>query len=142
MTERQLIERHSSDPACAKCHVRVDPFGFALEGYDAIGRSRVREALGLAVQTSTTLPDGTQVAGMEELRRYLAENRKEEFIRQFNRKLMGYALGRSVQLSDESVLDSLRQHQRASGDKISDTIVQIVLSPPFRKIRGREALTR
>nr|MCU0709318.1 DUF1592 domain-containing protein [Pirellula sp.] len=64
MTERQLIERHSSDPACAKCHVRVDPFGFALEGYDAIGRSRVREALGLAVQTSTTLPDGTQVAGM------------------------------------------------------------------------------
>jgi hypothetical protein len=142
MTERQLIERHSSDPACAKCHVRVDPFGFALEGYDAIGRSRVRDALGLTVETSTTLPDGTKISGMEELRRYLVQARKEEFIRQFNRKLLGYALGRSTQLSDESVLDSLRENQRTSGDNVSDTIVQIVLSPPFRKIRGRDTPPR
>jgi hypothetical protein len=142
MTERQLIERHSSDPACAKCHVRIDPFGYAMEGYDAIGRSRVKDALGNAIDTATRLPDGTQVSGMNELRTYLLKTRSEDFARQFNRKLLGYALGRSIQLSDEPVLDTIRERQINSGDKIADTIVQIVLSPPFRQIRGRDTVSQ
>jgi hypothetical protein len=142
MTERQLIERHSSDPACAKCHVRIDPFGYAMEGYDAIGRSRVQDALGNAIDTATRLPDGTQVSGMNELRTYLLKTRSEDFARQFNRKLLGYALGRSIQLSDEPVLDTIRERQINSGDKIADTIVQIVLSPPFRQIRGRDTVSQ
>jgi hypothetical protein len=142
MTERQLIERHSSDPACAKCHVRIDPFGYAMEGYDAIGRARVKDASGKTVDTSTRLPDGTQVSGMNELRSYLLKTRTEEFTRQFNRKLLGYALGRSTQLSDEPVLDAIRQRQINSGDKIADTIVQIVLSSPFRQIRGRDTVSQ
>jgi len=142
MTERQLIERHSSDPACAKCHVRIDPFGYAMEGYDAIGRSRLQDASGKTVDTSTRLPDGTQVSGMNELRSYLLKTRSEEFTRQFNRKLYGYALGRSIQLSDEPVLDAIRERQIHSGDKIADTIVQIVLSSPFRQIRGRDTVSQ
>jgi hypothetical protein len=142
MTERQLIERHSSDPACAKCHVRIDPYGYAMEGFDAIGRARVQDASGKTVDTSTRLPDGTQVSGMGELRSYLQKTRSEEFARQFNRKLLGYALGRSVQLSDEPVLDAIRERQIRSGDQISDTIVQIVLSSPFRQIRGRDTVSQ
>jgi hypothetical protein len=142
MTERQLIERHSSDPACAKCHVRIDPYGYAMEGYDAIGRARVQDVSGKTVDTTTRLPDGTQVSGMNDLRSYLLQTRSEEFARQFNRKLMGYALGRSIQLSDEPVLDAIREQQIHSGDKIADTIVQIVLSSPFRQIRGRDNVSQ
>jgi hypothetical protein len=142
MTERQLIERHSSDPACAKCHLRIDPFGYAMEGYDAIGRARAQDASGKIVDTSTRLPDGTQISGMNELRSYLLKTRSEEFASQFNRKLMGYALGRSIQLSDEPILDAIRQRQINAGDKIADTIVQIVLSSPFRQIRGRDTVSQ
>ncbi|MFO0012377.1 MAG: DUF1592 domain-containing protein [Planctomycetota bacterium] len=142
MTERQLIERHSSDPACAKCHVRIDPFGYAMEGFDAIGRARTQDASGKIVDTSTRLPDGTPVNGMSELRSYLLKTRSEEFTRQFNRKLMGYALGRSIQLSDEPVLDAIREQQINSGDRIADTIVQIVLRSPFRQIRGRDTVSQ
>lgn len=137
-TERQLIERHSNDPACSKCHQRIDPYGFALEAYDAIGRFRTKDALGLAIDTQTELPDGTQLRDLESLREYLATQRSEDFIRQFNRKLLGYALGRSVQLSDEPILTSIYQQQQETKYQLSDTIVSIILSPPFRQIRGRE----
>jgi len=137
MTERQLIEKHSSDPGCAKCHQRIDPFGFALEAYDAIGRFRSKDSLGLEIHTQTKLPDGTEIRGMDDLREYLAKRRGTDFRKQFNRKLLGYALGRSVQLSDEPLLSTIAKQQE-SNDRISDTIVAIVLSEPFRSIRGRE----
>jgi hypothetical protein len=79
---------------------------------------------------------------MNELRSYLLKTRSEEFSRQFNRKLLGYALGRSIQLSDEPVLDAIRERQINSGDKIADTIVEIVLSSPFRQIRGRDTVSQ
>jgi hypothetical protein len=137
MTERQLIEKHSSDPGCAKCHQRIDPFGFALEGYDAIGRFRTKDSLGLEIRTETKLPDGTEIRGMDDLREYLSKQRGTDFRKQFNRKLLGYALGRSVQLSDEPLLSTIARQQE-SNDRISDTIVAIVLSEPFRRIRGRD----
>ena len=93
---------HSSVPECAKCHARIDPYGFALEQYDAIGRLRPQE-----VDTSTTLPSGKKLAGIEGLREYLLNDRREDVVRQFCRKLLGYALGRSIQLSDEPFLDDL-----------------------------------
>lgn len=137
MTERQLIEKHSSDPGCAKCHQRIDPFGFALEAYDAIGRFRTKDSLGLDIRTETKLPDGTEIRGLDDLREYLSERRGADFRKQFNRKLLGYALGRSVQLSDEPLLSTIAKQQE-NNDRISDTIVAIVLSEPFRSIRGRD----
>ncbi len=62
LTVRQLVEKHSSDERCAGCHRRVDPFGFALESYDAIGRFRKLDLAGHAIDTATTLPDGTSVS--------------------------------------------------------------------------------
>ena len=102
LTARQLIEQHSSDPACAKCHARIDPYGFALEQYDAVGRVRTTQA-----DTTTTLFEGKSIDGIDGLREYLATERRDDVVRNFCRKLLGYALGREVQLSDEPLLDEM-----------------------------------
>jgi hypothetical protein len=128
LTERQLIERHSSDERCSGCHRRIDPIGFALEGFDPIGGTRNRE-------TKTMLADGTTLEGFQGLRNYLAENRRNDFLRQFCRKLLGYALGRSVQLSDKPFIDRMLSMNNPC---IADVIEEIVLSPQFRNIRGSE----
>lgn len=128
-SERQLIERHSSDPSCAGCHKRIDPYGFALEGFDAIGRSRTAD-------TKTVLYDGTAVDGVAELRNYLVAHRRQDFLRQFSRKLLGYALGRSVQLSDQPLIDELAALPES---RAGDLVVHIVRSPQFREIRGTES---
>ncbi|MBM3801165.1 MAG: DUF1588 domain-containing protein [Acidimicrobiia bacterium] len=138
LTERQLIERHRSDAACAKCHDRIDPLGFALEGFDAIGRRRERDAAGLPIDSRTTLPDGSVVEGLAGLRTYLREKRCDAFIRQFCRKLFGYALGRELQLSDEPLLAEMQQRLRRNNYRVSTAVEAIVLSPQFRKIRKSE----
>jgi hypothetical protein len=126
LTERQLIERHSRDENCMGCHKRIDPFGFALEGFDAIGRARKAD-------TKTTLPDGTAVDGLADLRDYLLTKRRDDFLRQFCRKLLGYALGRSVQLSDKPLIDSMLK----SDLRIGTLVEMIVRSPQFCEVRGR-----
>ncbi len=138
LTERQLIERHSGDAQCAKCHQRIDPFGFALEGFDAIGRARNKDAGGLAIDTHVKLPDGTAFEGLDGLRSYLVNTRRDDFLRQFCRKLLGYALGRSVQLSDKPLLDTMLARLRENGYRVGTVIDLIVLSPQFREVRGRD----
>ncbi len=131
LSERQLIERHSHDENCAGCHRRIDPFGFALEGFDAIGRARKAD-------TKTVLPDGTSVDGLNDLRDYLVNKRGDDFLRQFCRKLLGYALGRSVQLSDRPLIDSMIR----SDHRIGTLIDLIVRSPQFREVRGKDAIAQ
>ncbi len=134
LTERQLIERHSSDAKCAGCHQRIDPFGFALEGFDAIGR--VRKA-----DTQAVLPDGTSFTGLEGLRAYLLTTRLDDFLRQFCRKLLGYSLGRSVQLSDQPLIETMLKELQANDHRIGTAVELIVRSPQFRQVRGRDFIT-
>lgn len=129
LTERQLIERHSHDPACVGCHRRIDPYGFALEGFDAIGRSRQAD-------TKTKLMDGTAINGLGDLRDYILKHRPQDFLKQFHRKLLGYALGRSVQLSDQPLIEAMVQMK---DHRMGDTIEMIVRSRQFREIRGQDA---
>jgi hypothetical protein len=131
LTERQLIERHSSDATCARCHQRMDPFGFALEGFDAIGHARTAD-------TRATLPDGTKLEGLDGLRSYLLDRRRDDFLNQFCRKLLGYALGRSVQLSDKPLLESMLAQLKAHDDHVSTAIELIVASKQFREVRGKD----
>jgi len=138
LTERQLTERHSSDERCASCHKRVDPFGFALEGFDAIGRARTKDAAGLPIDTKTELPDGTKIEGLDGLRTWLITQRREEFTRQFSRKLLGYALGRGVQLSDKPLIDAILVELEANDDRVGVVIEEIVKSPQFREVRGSD----
>lgn len=139
LTERQLIERHSADPTCAKCHQRVDPLGFALEGFDAIGRRRERNSAGLPIDTKTKLHDGPEIEGLTGLRNYLLEQRRNAVVRQFCRKLLGYALGRETQLSDQPLLTEMQQQLAEQEYRISTAVLTIVLSRQFREIRGRDS---
>lgn len=138
LTERQLIEQHSADPACAKCHQRIDGFGFTLEQFDGIGRLRNKDAGGHTIDDASVLPDGTKVKGIAGLRNYLLNERRSDFLRAFNRRLLGYALGRSVQLSDQPLLEQIEEQLPKADYRISTAIEAIVLSPQFRMIRGAE----
>lgn len=136
LTERQLIERHTSDEACAKCHSRFDPYGFALEEYDAIGRFRQKDVENHPIDANAVLPDGTRLDGADGLRDYLLSKRRDDFLRQFCRKLLGYALGRSVQISDQPLLDKMLSELAANDYHFSAAVETIVLSKQFRQIRG------
>jgi hypothetical protein len=131
LTERQLVEKHSLNANCAACHRRIDPFGFALEGFDAIGRARKAD-------TKVILPDGSRVDGLEGLRTYLIEKRSDDFLRQFCRKLVGYALGRSVQLSDKPLIASMLTQLKTGDHNVGAAIELIVRSPQFREVRGKD----
>src|SRR6185503_11858455 len=75
LTVRQLVEKHSSDPKCAGCHVRIDPYGFALEGFDAIGRRRNKDLADRPIEVSAKALDGAEIDGLEGLRNYLLTKR-------------------------------------------------------------------
>lgn len=134
LTERQLIERHSSVPECAICHVKIDPYGFALEQFDAIGRLRSQ-----TVDTKTKLVDGKTIEGLDGLRDYLMNDRRADIVRQFCRKLLGYALGREVQLSDEPLLNEMQERLEANEYRFHVAVEAIVTSRQFREIRGMQA---
>jgi hypothetical protein len=139
LTVRQLIEKHRSDTRCSSCHRKFDPFGFALENFDAIGRFRNRDLGGRPVDTKTKTPDGTPIDGLSGLRDYLAVTRRTAFVHQFCRKLLGYALGRGVQLSDEPLLTEMQKRLAANDDRISAAMQAILESRQFLEIRGRDA---
>lgn len=138
LTERQLTEMHTKVAECAKCHARIDPYGFALENFDAIGRYREKDTQGSTIVTDAVLVDGTELDGYRDLRQYLAGDRRAAFVRQFCRKLLGYSLGRSVRLSDEPLLATMEQNLAQHDYRISAALETIVLSRQFREIRDRQ----
>jgi hypothetical protein len=138
LTVRQLVEKHASVQSCAVCHVRIDPFGFALENYDPIGRWRDKDLGGLAVDAKAKLKDGTEFEGIDGLRNYLLTKKRDVIVRLFCRRLLGYALGRAVTLSDTVLLDEMVSELNKNNGKISAAVQVIVKSPQFRMVRGSE----
>jgi hypothetical protein len=132
LSARELIEQHSSNASCAKCHLKIDPYGFALEAFDAVGRLRQSQ-----VDTRTVTADGVEIEGIEGLRRYLTTNRRHDFVKQFSRKLLGYALGREVMLSDQPLLQAMQSELEENDYRFSVAVETIVLSDQFRMIRGQ-----
>lgn len=138
LTVRQLVERHTEDERCASCHVRIDPFGFALENFDAIGRWRTKDLAGHALDTAVKLPDGTQIADIDQLRDYLVHKKRDVLLKQFCRKLLGYALGRSIRLSDQQLLAEMQSQLEANDFRISAALEAIVRSRQFTHIRDQD----
>ena len=133
LSTRQMIEQHRAAPSCAKCHDRIDPYGIALEQFDAIGRRRNQ-----AVDTQTVLLDGRSIDGLNDLEQYLLNERRTDIVRQFCRKLLGYALGREVRLSDEPLIDQMIERLEAEEYRFYTAVDAIVSSRQFREIRGPE----
>lgn len=130
LTARELIEKHSSVPGCAKCHARIDPYGFALEQFDTLGRTRPDK-----IDTRATLIDQTEIEGLAGLKHYLVNKRREDVLRQFCRKLLGYALGRETRLSDEPLIDKMLDGLKQNEFRVHSAVLTIVNSRQFRSVR-------
>jgi hypothetical protein len=127
---RERLEHHRKNPACASCHAPMDPLGFALERFDALGAIRVAEA-GRPVDSTAVLPDGTAFEGPAGLRAYLLENR-EQFVRAFTQKLLSYALGREVTHEDMPTVRAIVRESGAHAHSWSSIVLGIVRADPFQ----------
>jgi hypothetical protein len=131
LSTRERMVKHRANPACAVCHARMDPYGFGLENFDAIGRWRVAEGDGKPINASDTLPDGTAFTGPAELRAAILRH-PEEFGKTFTRKLLTYAVGRGLQHTDEPSIRRIVSAAAADGYRFSSIVSGIVASEPFR----------
>jgi hypothetical protein len=136
-TIRQLMALHTEHARCARCHQRFDPVGLSMEGFDAIGRARGKDLAGRPVDNVVRLPSGKEARGVPEFGQYLAAHRKQDFTKTLCQKFLGYALGRSLQLSDQPLLERMQAELAASGYHLSTLFEVVAVSPQFRNQRCR-----
>ena len=130
---RERLEQHRANPVCASCHARMDPLGFALEGFDGVGRWREADG-GALLDTSATLPDGTAFDGPAELRAALAE-RREAFVRTVAARMLTYALGRGLEAHDQPAVRRIVR-EAAPEYRWSSLVLGIAQSVPFTMRRS------
>jgi hypothetical protein len=133
-TIRERLESHRANPACASCHQIMDPLGFAMENFDAVGAWRTLEA-GRPVDSRGSFTDGRAIDGAAELREALLDD-PTIFVDTVTQKLLTYALGRGLQYYDMPVVRHLLEEARGDHYKFSDIVIGIVESAPF-KMRAR-----
>ena len=135
-TLRARLEQHREDKACAACHDKIDPLGFALESFDPIGRLRAQDETGALIDDSAKTKDGSTFRGPSGLREHL-KKREEEFLAVFCRKLTGYALGRAVLPSDQPLLDEMRQRLLEEDGTFEAAVLILVRSKQFTHRRNQ-----
>ena len=140
LTIRQTLEMHRANATCATCHRMIDPIGFGLENFDWMGRWRDTEK-GKPVDASGTMPSGEKFNGPVELREFMLK-RKDEFLRNVTQKVLGYALGRSLQDGDQCTVQKIMQTLEKDHYGARTLIREVVLSVPFRKARRCRARHR
>ena len=132
---REQLEQHRANSVCAGCHARMDPIGFALESYDAIGRWRTKDA-GSPIDVTGKLPDGTTFTGPAGLTKLLHSEYRDDFARTVTEKLLTYALGRGLEYYDQPAVRSIARQAARENYKMSALITAIVESTPFRMRRA------
>jgi len=135
LSVRQKLEQHRADPNCAACHKLMDPIGFALENFDWMGRWREKESNGQPLDTDGVLPSGDKFQGPVELREVLIKH-KDDFLRHISGKVLGYALGRSLQDGDSCTVQHLVDDLVKDNYQARTLIRDVVLSVPFRNSQG------
>jgi hypothetical protein len=136
LTMRQRMEQHRANPACASCHKQMDPIGFAMENFNAIGEWRTTEAQH-PIDVSGALPDGTKFQGVTELQKIFL-SRPEMFGTTVTEKLLTYALGRGVEYYDQPVIRSILREAAPNNYRWSSVILGIVKSAPFEMRTSQE----
>ena len=158
LTVKEQIAKHREEAACARCHRKIDPWGVAFENYDAVGLWRTeivkiskaakqapkgkKKSKGkpkiqtvksdpVPVDAASTLPDGKKVSGMTELKEYLLNHKKSELANAITRRVLGYALGRQLEFSDEEMVEDLSKTFQEKGYRISALIEGIVTNQKF-----------
>ncbi|MBM3752581.1 MAG: DUF1592 domain-containing protein [Acidobacteria bacterium] len=141
LTVRERTELHRTNAVCANCHQILDPIGFGLENFDAIGRWRERDSNGKPIDAAGELPGGKRFSGPKDLKTIIAA-RTDALCRNLVNKLLAYALGRRLEGYDEIVVDTLAQDAAADGYRMQTVITGVITSYPFthRRIGRKEDL--
>lgn len=127
---RQRLEQHRRDPSCSPCHNAMDPIGFGLENYDAVGAWRTMDGK-FPIESSGTLPDGRTFSGSRELKAIL-KGQSDQFVRNVTEKLLTYSLGRGLERFDRSTVDAISRQVAANKYRFSSLVLEVVKSTPFR----------
>ena len=138
-TLREALAQHRLDKACAVCHERIDPLGFTLEMFDPVGKYRPTDDTGLKIDDTGDMKDGTKLVGSDGLRAYLRSH-ESQFVGQFCRKLLGYAVGRQTLPSDKALMAKMQESLKANGNKFSNAVLAIVNSHQFLYRRNEQAV--
>jgi hypothetical protein len=137
---RDVLAQHRSNPVCAGCHARFDVFGLALESYGPVGEARIKDLAGRAIDASATFPGAFQGSGFRGVQAYIREKRQPDFLENLSRKLLSYALSRSLQLSDDPVVEQMTSRMSATGYQFGSLVETIVTSRQFLNRRRPESV--
>ena len=139
MAIHEQLKEHRENEACARCHRGIDPWGIALEEFDAVGlvrdkiqRKSGRKMVEFDVAARATLPGGHEVNGFDDLKKYLLTEKREQFARTLVSRMLAYALGRSLELSDRETVETITAQFIKNDYKIQKLIQLIVASDAFR----------
>jgi hypothetical protein len=138
LSMREQMQVHRTNAVCAACHARMDPIGFALENYDAVGRWRSEDA-GAPIDASGTLPDGTVFSGPASLSQLFQTKYRDDFVRTATEKLLTYAVGRGVEPYDYPAVRAVAGEAARDNYRISSWILAVVKSTPFQMRRTTES---
>jgi hypothetical protein len=139
---RDMLAKHRESPSCAACHARFDSLGLAFEGYGPVGETRTKDLAGHAVDTHAVFPGGSEGTGFEGVQNFIRQHREKDFVDNLCRKLLAYALGRSLMLSDDPAVEGMKSTLAANGYRFSSLVEYIVASPQFINKRNTEIALR
>jgi hypothetical protein len=129
---REMLAKHREVAMCAACHSKFDSFGLAFEGYGPVGEARAKDLAGRLVHTDVAYPGGSEGQGLEGLKTYIRGSREQGFLDNLSRKLAAYALNRSLQLSDEALIESMTKSLPGNHYRFGSLVEAVVASPQFR----------
>ena len=132
---RDMLAKHRDNPACASCHARFDTFGLALENYGPVGERRENDLAGRPVDTGAILPGGVPASGFTGVQAYIRQHRQDGYLDNLCRKLLSFALGRSLVISDDPLIERMRSQLEASKYRFHSLVESIVTSPQFLNVR-------
>lgn len=138
LTLGETMARHRADPACASCHATFDHFGLVFEGFGPVGERRDRDLGGRVIEASAQFPNGREESGFQGLRNYLRAERQDDFVNNVSRRLLSYALGRGLMVSDEKLIADMQASLTANDYRFSSLVETIVTSQQFLTKRVTE----
>jgi mono/diheme cytochrome c family protein len=127
----QMLAQHRANPLCAACHARFDSFGLAFEGYGPVGERRSNDLAGRLVDIAAEFPGGSRGEGLAGVQTYIRRHRQDDYLDNLSRKMLAYALSRSLQLSDETLIEQARQNLEKGDYRFGALFETIVTSPQF-----------
>jgi len=134
-TMREQMEQHRVDPVCASCHARMDPIGFGLENFDAIGRWRTQDGTA-PIDPAGKLVSGESFKSAIELIAILGDQKRDHFVRNLSEKMLTYALGRGIEPYDRPAVDRIMEETAAGGYRFSSLVTAVIKSLPFEYQRA------